>query len=196
MRLLRARGLADLREVASGSATKGLWLRNRKVGSQVSGIDRSRLHGRRTVGEEDEEESTTERRRGYTVLGFNLGEREEQVVCHASALALVITDDTSGSGDVSLAIFITSVSGSESLASFTNRLLHLSRPSGFRMALDAAERNGRFGRIQCQRGKESSSRGKRKRRVFLCSRTVSVKIEGKVIPASFRKIEGRGTFVG
>ena len=170
MRLLGARGLADLREVASGSATKGLWLRNGKVGSQVSGIDRSRLHGRRTVGEEDEEESTTERRREYTVLGFNLGEREEQVVCHASvlALALVMTDDTSGSGDVSLAIFITSVSGSESLASFTNRLLHLSRPSGFRMALDAAERNGRFGRIQCQRGKESSCRGKRKRRVFLC----------------------------
>ena len=32
------------------------------------------------------------------------------------------------------------------------------------MAFDAAERNGRFGRIQCQRGKESSNRGKR--RVF------------------------------
>ena len=33
VRLLRARGLAELREVASGSATQGLWLRNRKVGS-------------------------------------------------------------------------------------------------------------------------------------------------------------------
>ena len=33
------------------SATQGLWLRNRKVGSQVSGIDRRRLPGRRTVGE-------------------------------------------------------------------------------------------------------------------------------------------------
>ena len=33
-------------------------------------------------------------------------------------------------------------------------------------SLDAAERNERFGRIQCQRGKESSSRGKK--RVFLC----------------------------
>ena len=86
---------------------------------------------------------------------------------------------------VSLAIFITSVSGSKSLASFTNRFIHLSRPPGFRMAFDAAERNGRFGHIQCQRRKKSSSRGKRKRRVFLCRRTVRV----EVIPASFLKIE-------
>ena len=35
------------------------------------------------------------------------------------------------------------------------------------MAFDAGERNGRYGRIQCQKGKVSSSRGKRKRRVFL-----------------------------
>ena len=89
-------------------------------------------------------------------------------------------------------IFITSVSGSGSLASFTNRFLHLSRPLGFRRAFDAAERNGRFGRIQCQRGKESNSREKRKRRVFVCKRTVRV----KAIPVSFLKIEGRETLVG
>ena len=63
------------------------------------------------------------------------------------------------------------------------------------MAFDAAERNGRRGRIQCQRGKESSSRGKRKRRVFLCGRTVEVKVGDKVIPASFLKIEGREKLV-
>ena len=62
MKPLRARGSAELEQVASGSATQGLWLRNGKVGSQVSGIDR----------------------REYT----DLGEREEQVVCHASALAM------------------------------------------------------------------------------------------------------------
>ena len=33
-----------------------------------------------------------ERRREYTVFWFNLGEREEQVVCHVSALALAMTD--------------------------------------------------------------------------------------------------------
>ena len=44
--------------------------------------------------------------------------------------------------------------------------------------------------------KESSSRGKKKRRVFLCRRTVRVKVGGKAIPASFLKIEGRGTLVG
>ena len=65
------------------------------------------------------------------------------------------------------------------------------------MAFDAAERNGRFGRIQCQRDKESSSstRGKRKRRVFLCRGTVGVNVGGKAISASFLKIEGRGALV-
>ena len=51
VKLLRLRGLADLKEVASGSATQGLWLRNGKMRSQVSGIDRSRFPGRRTVWE-------------------------------------------------------------------------------------------------------------------------------------------------
>ena len=88
------------------------------------------------------------------------------------------------------------MSGSESPASFITRTFHLSRLPGFRRAFDSAERNGRFGCIQCQRVKESSSRGIRKRRVFLCRWTVGVKVEGKVIPASFLKIEGRGTLVG
>ena len=34
-----------------------------------------------------------EQRREYTVFGFDLGEREEQVVCLASALALAMTDE-------------------------------------------------------------------------------------------------------
>ena len=42
---------AELRKVASGSATQGLWLRNGKVRSQVSGVDRSRFPGGRAVGE-------------------------------------------------------------------------------------------------------------------------------------------------
>ena len=46
---LRARGSAELGEVAKGSATQSLWQRNGKVRSQVSGIDRSRFPGRRTV---------------------------------------------------------------------------------------------------------------------------------------------------
>ena len=33
-----------------------------------------------------------EQRREYTVLGFHLGKREEQVICHASALVLTMTD--------------------------------------------------------------------------------------------------------
>ena len=63
-------------------------------------------------------------------------------------------------------------------------------PPGFRRAFGAPEKNGRFIRIQCQKGKESSSIGKR--RVFLCRRTVGV----KVIATRFLKVEGRGTLVG
>ena len=48
------------------------------------------------LGEEDDEkeEPATKRRREYTDLGFDLGEREEQVACHVSALVLAMTDET------------------------------------------------------------------------------------------------------
>ena len=49
MRLLGAPDLSSVGEEASGSATQGLWLENRKVGFQVVGVDRCRLPGR-TVG--------------------------------------------------------------------------------------------------------------------------------------------------
>ena len=61
----------------------------------------------------------------------------------------------SGSKDVSLTIFITSVSGSENLTSFVNRFSHFSGLPGFRMAFDAAKGNRKFDRIQCQK-KETS----------------------------------------
>ena len=77
MRLLRTRGSVEIRKIVSGSATQGFQLKNRKVGSRVSGADRSRLSGKRAE---------------YTDLGFDLSEREEQVVCYASALALAMTD--------------------------------------------------------------------------------------------------------
>ena len=51
MRLLRARGSAELKKIAAGSATQGFWLRNREVESQVVGSDQSRLFGTKTVGE-------------------------------------------------------------------------------------------------------------------------------------------------
>ena len=41
--------------------------------------------------------------------------------------------------------------------------------------------------IQCQRSKENSSKEKKKRRVFLCRKTVRVKVKNKVILTSFSK---------
>ena len=35
----------------------------------------------------------TEQRREYTDLGLDLGEREEHVFCHATALPLAMTDE-------------------------------------------------------------------------------------------------------
>ena len=98
VRLLMARGSAELREVASGSATQSLWLRNGKVRSQVSGIDRSRFPGRRTVrkvrrGGRRGRRASDRAKKRCTDFGLDLGEREEQVVCHASALALAMTDE-------------------------------------------------------------------------------------------------------
>ena len=51
MRLLRARGLAELEKVVSGSAAQDLWLGNRKVGSQVVGKNRNRLTAGGTIEE-------------------------------------------------------------------------------------------------------------------------------------------------
>ena len=62
VRLLRARGSAKLGKVASGSATQSLWLRNRKVGSQASGIDRSRIPGRGKVRREGRASDRTKKR--------------------------------------------------------------------------------------------------------------------------------------
>ena len=45
--------------------------------------------------EDEEDEAAIERRRECTDLGLDLGEREVQVVCHALALALAMTDEVS-----------------------------------------------------------------------------------------------------
>ena len=71
------------------------------------------------------------------------------------------------------------------LTSFAYRFFLFSRPSGLGLSFDAAERNRNFGRIQCPKSKESSSKGKRG--VFLCRRTVKVEVKSTVIPTSFRK---------
>ena len=43
--------------------------------------------------EDEEDEPAIERRRECTDLGLDIGEREEHVICHATALALVMTDE-------------------------------------------------------------------------------------------------------
>ena len=58
------------------------------------GKDRSEEQLEKLGEEEDkEEEPGTERRSKYIDLGLDLGEREEQVACDASALVLEMTDE-------------------------------------------------------------------------------------------------------
>ena len=128
-----------------------------------------------------------------------------------------------GSRDVSLTIFI--IFYERQLTSFSYRFFHFSRPPGLRLTFDAAERNGNFGRIQCQRDNDSSTRRnrevflcrrtlrvevkckvqcqrdndgsiRRNREVFLCRKTLRVEVKCKVISTSFLKIEGRVLYVG
>ena len=174
-----------------GARKSSLWLcyAGPLAGRQKSGFSDNRRRpnptGEVRKGGRKGSDRTKERVHRFRVR-FGRKRKANRLPC----LSLGFSNDrqsTLGSGDVGLAIFIASVSGSESLTSNTSRIFHFSPPPDFRMVFDAAERNGRFGRIQCQRGKESSSRGKRKRCVFLCRRTVRVKVKGKVISASFFK---------
>ena len=52
-----------------------------------------------------------------------------------------------GATNIGLTIFITSLSNRKSLTSFAYRFFHFRRPPGLRSAFEAAERNGKFGRI-------------------------------------------------
>ena len=109
---------ANLGKVASGSITQGLKLRDRKVGSQVSSKDRSRFPGRGTIGKVRRGGRRASNRAKKRVYRFRVRFEQERRASRLPCLSLGLGDDrrsTSGSGQVSLAIFIIFVSGSERL---------------------------------------------------------------------------------
>ena len=66
--------------------------------SQIIGEDRNRLPEKEELGKlreqtNEEEEPATEQRKEYTGLELELGERDEQVACHTSALDLAMTHE-------------------------------------------------------------------------------------------------------
>ena len=137
MRLFRARGLGELGQVASGSATQDLLLGNKTVGSQVVGKD---WLGKLGKEEDEEKELATERRKEYTDLGSDLGERQ---ACRLPCFSLGFGDDRrgmSGNRDLSLTIFFTSMSGSKSFTTPPYSSFHFRRPPVLRLAFDAAKR--------------------------------------------------------
>ena len=104
----------------------------------------------------EEEEPATDGRRDRIRVRLGRERRASRLPCLSIGLG-GNRRSTSRSGDVSLAIFITSVSGSESLTSFTNRFFHLSRPPGFRRAFDAAEGNGKYGPLGVREVKRAAA---------------------------------------
>ena len=90
--------LGEARKVTSGFVTHCFWLGNGKMRSQIIGEDRNRLPEKEQLGKlreqtNEEEEPATEQRKEYTGLELELGERDEQVACHTSALDLAMTHE-------------------------------------------------------------------------------------------------------
>ena len=136
-----------------GGARKGSrWLCYAGPLAGRSGISGNRRRPKPTLWKRNSWKSLRERRASdrtnERVHRFSVRFGRERRASHMPCLSFgKDRQSTSGSGDVSPLIFITSVSGRESLTSFTNRIFHFSGPRGFRMAFDATEMNGRFGRI-------------------------------------------------
>ena len=166
-KLLRARGSAELDKEASGSAKQGLWLGNRKVRSRVVGKDRSPLSGRGTVRKVRRRGRSNRRASDRTKEKIDRFSREMNMSPAMPQLGL--SNDKrgmSGDRDVSLTVFITSMSDSKSLTYFAYRFFYFRRLPSLRLAFDTAKRNGRFDLLQCRRSKESSSRKKEKDEYF------------------------------
>ena len=78
---------------------QGFWLGERKVGSQIIGDNQSRFPGRLSVGEirrggrRGRGASNRAKERVYRFWVKFGRDREEQFVCHASVLALAMTDE-------------------------------------------------------------------------------------------------------
>ena len=82
----------------------------------------------------------------------------------------------------------------KSLTSFTYSIFHSKKLPTLRLAFDTTERNKKLAAFDA-RVVQSNSRGKRKRKVFLCKGAERVKVKGKVVPTSFLKNERKVPFV-
>ena len=140
------------------------------MGSQIVGENQSRLPGRRTVVKVSRGGRRASDRAKKTIHRFRIGFRRERRASSLPCLSLGLGDyrrDMSGSRDISLAIFITTMSGSKSLTSFTYRNFHFRTPPGFRLAFDGAERNGEFGCIIPEMQREQQQRKEKETSILL-----------------------------
>ena len=120
--------------------------------------------------EKDEKEKpATERRREYTDIGLDLGEREEHVACHSSALAM--TDEACREAEM-------------------YRFFHFSGLPHLKLAFNAAKEMANLVAFRDREVKRAAAEEKHETStVFYCRRTVRVKVKSKVIPTSSLKIE-------
>ena len=83
--------------------------------------------GKLGENEDEEEEPATERRREFRDLRLDLGEREEQVACHASALTLTMSDKARRKAKKALRLSLTT---SSTLADYQTLGWRLMRSKG------------------------------------------------------------------
>ena len=140
------------------------------MGSQVSGENRSRFPGRGTVGEVRRGGRKASDRTKKRVYSLRVRFRREKRARRLPCLSLGNDrESTSRSGDVSLAIFITFVSGSESL---TSSISADHQALGWRLIWPKGmEDLAAFGVRDVKR-----AAAEEKKRVFLCRRTVRFKL--------------------
>ena len=108
------------------------------MGSQVIGEDQSQLPRRETVGGVRRGRRRANNRAKERVYKFGVRFGRERRASCLPCLSCGLGDDRqsmSGNGDVSLAIFIAFLSGSESHVSFTSHFFHFRRPPGLRWRL-------------------------------------------------------------
>ena len=200
MRLLKKRGSSELGKVISGSASYDLWLENRNARPQVVGVKRCQLSGRKTVGKVWKRgrwgRRTSDRTEEWIDwFRIRFWEKEMSMSPAIPQPWLWWWQTRQVKRKKSKPIDLHH-RYEQQQKPYAYRFFHFSRPPGLGFAFDVAKRNRRLGRIQWQKSKKDSSRGKKKKkRTIHWRRTLRVKVNCKVISKNFLKIVVRWLFV-
>ena len=113
-------------------------------------------------------------------------------MCQLPCFCLGFGDDKRGmlrGKDVTLSIFITPMNGSKSVTSFFYRFFHVRRSPAWSWRLTRPKKMKNLAAFNPQEVKRAAV--EKRKGVFLCSRTVRVKVKSKATTRNVLKIKGR-----